>query len=689
MRSSMRNLTIAKASWVTFLFPLILGTCRAQTVPATMPPSVPNLMAPAQQQEPHTGARPSSQIPVAQTQLPAPYPGTIEGFVYWDTTSFSHNPPQTCNGLTVTVLTGSQPGSSQLGTAGVNNFKYVGQVGNFAVCTYAFNKVPTGQNLQVQVGVATPSGFSPAPPAPAPINSVNIINGQCANLWSLSPSSVSDLARHWWTCNNFAYNVNFVLQGSRMMSPTPVTLLPASAQITGSGQTNSGPLLSGNSASSGGLLSGNAVHTVAPVAAVPPPTSLPPPSGVTNRNLGTTRVTTRLPVKLSPPKQGPKITNPKTSGSNSAIIAVLEKQKQAAVAEATQMKLKMPSTGTQVGTQVGPMQTMSATGGTPRVPSVAASAPSAVAAVNSSSTNSNSLISKVGLAPSESIALVCTQDPTMRVITVSGGPGPAIFTQDSNYNFYTITGCSFGEMGTNSKIYIYYQGTFREDFKIQQWSDNWIKFSLDPNLKGVDDQNNLTLVVQREDGTEAAKNGYQFYAARDKVLLPKVPRQYFSLDQFRPDNAITNTWTPTYTSASSGSVAPNMAGLTAEVHWDLSTGQNGAVLGGDDLYDFSKLHSTFALDSASLQWSDLSCTDPNYNQYLTSKTNWDIDWNGNSGIKVTWQGEQCNNTPGSCGGGGGLFSTDCFENPPVSNYGVDVWVVGPRGLDPWTGNPAS
>jgi len=276
----------------------------------------------------------------------------------------------------------------------------------------------------------------------------------------------------------------------------------------------------------------------------------------------------------------------------------------------------------------------------------------------------------------------------MRVLTVSGGPGPAIFTQDSNYNFYTIAGCSFGDVGTNSKVYLYYQGTFREDFQIQQWSDNWIKLSLDPNLKGVDDQNNLTLVVQREDGTEATKNGYQFYAARDKVLLPSVPRQYFSLDQFRPDNAITNSWNPTYTSASSGSVTPNMAGLTAEVHWDISTGQNGSVIGGDDLYDFSKLHSTFALDSALMQYSDLSCADPNYNQFLTSKTNWAIDWYGNSGVKVTWQGQQCNNTPGSCGGGG-LFSTDCFENPPVTNYGVDVWVVGPRGLDPWTGNPTS
>ncbi len=686
MKPWIRSLNNLKMLSRTLLLLPLYAACMAQSVPSTMPAPLPNLTSPAPQQEPHIGTRPSSQIPTTQPRLSAPYPGTIEGFVYWDTSAFNHNPPQSCDGLNVTVLTGPQPGGSQLGTGGINNFKYVGQVGNFAVCTYAFNKVPTGQNLQVQIAVTTPSAFSPAPPSPAPINSVNIINGQCANLWSLSPSSTSDLTRHWWTCNNFAYNVNFVLQGSRMMSPTPVTLLPASPQTpSGSGQTNSSPLLSGNSAPQG-LLSGGAVHTATPGAGViGSPTPLPPPSGITNRNPGGTRVATRLPMKLSPPKQGPKITNPKVGVTNSAIIAVLEKQKQAADAEAIQMKLKMPSTGT----QVGPLQTMSATGA-PRVGAPAAPMPtSVVAGVNPSSTGTSSLIGRATLAPLQTIALTCAQDPTMRVLSVSGGPGPAIFTQDSNYNFYTIAGCSFGEVGTNSKVYIYYRGIFREDFQIQQWSDNWIKLSLDPNLKGIDDQNNLTLVVQREDGTEATRNGYQFYAARDKVLLPKVPRQYFSLDQFRPDNAVTNSWTPTYTSASSGSVAPNMAGLTAEVHWDISTGQNGSVIGGDDLYDFSKLHSTFALDSALMQYSDLSCTDPNYNQFLTSKTNWAIDWYGNSGVKVTWQGQQCNNTPGSCGGGGGLFSTDCFENPPVTNYGVDVWVVGPRGLDPWTGNPTS
>ena len=49
--------------------------------------------------------------------------------------------------------------------------------------------------------------------------------------------------------------------------------------------------------------------------------------------------------------------------------------------------------------------------------------------------------------------------------------------------------------------------SFREDFQIDQWSDNWIKLSIDPNLKGIDDQDNVTLVIQRQDGKQAGKGG--------------------------------------------------------------------------------------------------------------------------------------------------------------------------------------
>jgi hypothetical protein len=390
--------------------------------------------------------------------------------------------------------------------------------------------------------------------------------------------------------------------------------------------------------------------------------------------------TRRVAVALGAPKQSQKVTNPKVAQQDAAIIAVLSTQSQAASAEAAQMKLSLRLPAPQGGTV--PMRTMSATTG-----SSLATAP--VSNANGVIAGAAGHASLGALpAPLHNLALTCSHDPTMRVLTVSGGPTPVIFTPNPKYNFYTITGCSFGNSGTNSKVYIYYQGTFREDFQIQQWSDNFIQVSLDQNITGVDDQNNINFVVQRDDGKQWTKNGYKFYAARQTVRLSQIPNNYFSINQFRPDQSILSSWKPTYTSASSAAVTPNLPGLSAEVHWDITTDPNGSVVGGKDDYDFSHLHSSFVPDSASMEYRDISCTDPNY-PLAKSSNSWSLDWYGNSGLQVSWQGQVCNPAPWNRCGGGPIVHNDCFEGVPESNYGIDVWVTGPRGLDPWTGKPGS
>jgi hypothetical protein len=388
-----------------------------------------------------------------------------------------------------------------------------------------------------------------------------------------------------------------------------------------------------------------------------------------------------MAVALNSPKQGRKITNPKAALHEAAIIAVLQQQRKAADAESAAMKLGIRPVAVQAG--AAPLQTMAATNSGPMAGAPLPMQNGAIA----SSTNRQGIGAALP-ARFNNLALTCSHDPSMRALTVSGGPTPAIFTPDPKYNFYTITGCSFGSAGTNSKAYIYYQGTFREDFQIQQWTDNFIQLSLAQNISGIDDQNNVTLVIQRDDGKQWTKNSYKFYAARQTVLLSSIPRSDFSLNKFRPDNAVVSSWTPTYTSASSASVVPNLPGFSAEVHWDITTDPKGALVGGQDNYDFSHLHSTFALDSISMEWRDVSCTDPNYNQFAASKNNWSIDWYGNSSVQVSWQGQICNPNPHGCGGGP-FVQNDCFANSPESNYGVDVWVTGPRGIDPWTGKPNS
>jgi hypothetical protein len=400
-----------------------------------------------------------------------------------------------------------------------------------------------------------------------------------------------------------------------------------------------------------------------------------PPKGITARRVG---------VVLSAAKQSQKITNPKASSLEAAIIAVLQKQRQAADAEAVQMKLgihpAVPSTA--------PSRTLSAGGNTNTLLASTASQPVSTVA-NSQNSNSTSSANRYGALPQgliPGLALQCGHDPTLRILSVSSGTGAVTFTQDDKYNFYTIAGCSFGDVGPNSKAYIYYQGTFHEDFQIEEWSDNWIKLHLDPKLSGVDDQNNLTLVVQRADGKQTNKAGYKFYAARDTILLKQISQSYFSLNKFRPDTSTIQNWKPTYTSGSSPNVTPNLPGMSAEVHWNLTTDPNDVIVGGNDIYNFNHLHSTFALSNALMGWKDVSCTDPNYDKFVASNNNWNIDWYQSAEIQVSWQGQMCKNTPGSCGGS---FQADCFEGQPESNYGLDVWVTGPRGLDPWTGKPTS
>ena len=632
------------------------------------------------------------------------------------------------------------------------------------------------------------NAFSPAAapqnPAVAPIT---IINAQCNMLPPIVPSSVGDLAAHWGSCQNRAYDVNFALVPSlHVMSSDGGS--GGMLSNANNGAVNPGPIQS----SSRGMLAGgvNPGPQQSPSGGVVPGTLNPPPASTTPRAPGqllparsvaatltnadviglvkggvpesaiinqirssnkkfdfspascqalaqaqvspkildamgdgsvrrcftggirtgarsgaddlnpqplapkgitasqasrTTLTTLRATMVLSAPKQSQKITNPKASSQDAVIIAVLQKQRLAADTEAAQMKLGISP----VVPFTAPSRTMSAGSNANALTSSASTQPVSVAKNGIQSSNSTSATNRYGALPQgliPGVALQCGHDPSLRIMSVSGGAGPATFTQDDKYNFYTITGCSFGDPGPNSKAYIYYQGTFHEDFQIEEWSDNWIKLHLDPKLSGVDDQNNLTLVVQRADGKQTSKGGYKFYAARDTVLLKQIPQTYFSLNKFRPDQSTIQNWKPTYTSGSSPNIKPNLPGMSAEVHWNLTTDPNDVIVGGADIYDFSHLHSTFVLSSALMDWKDVTCTDPNYNQFTASNNNWNIDWYQAAGIQVGWPGQMCKNTPGSCGGS---FQGDCFENLPESNYGIDVWVTGPRGVDPWTGKPTS
>jgi hypothetical protein len=70
----------------------------------------------------------------------------------------------------------------------------------------------------------------------------------------------------------------------------------------------------------------------------------------------------QMKIKLKPPKISPQIKNSRAEQAGAATLALLQRQRQAANAEAAQMKLGIRPIG-QKGVPPGPSQTMSAAGG--------------------------------------------------------------------------------------------------------------------------------------------------------------------------------------------------------------------------------------------------------------------------------------------------------------------------------------
>ena len=423
--------------------------------------------------------------------------------------------------------------------------------------------------------------------------------------------------------------------------------------------------------------------------------------------------------KVGPPKSGPKVANPFAAQKSAAILMQLDQQRKAADKEASEMKLglRTAQTGTLLASP-SPNPNSTSTHGTQttapaRTPAVQAppsppgqrtnvgavaqsparstllkpAGPGAIGPEKTTGSGTGSRAILTAPDPVNTLALTCAHDPTMKILNVSGSYYPATFTTIRKYDAYTITGCSFGDPGPNAKVYLYkdlYKGTgFPLQFQILEWHDNWIHLQLDWNLTGLFDQDNLTLVVQRADGKQASKGGYKFYAAREEVMLRSIPRQHFSLWGLTATN--TSKWTVTYNSPASTTDEMGFQGMTAEAQWDEAIpfmksnfDTAHAPSGGRDVYDFSRLQPGFVPTNAYLQWQDADCSYASGT--LVTVGNFNLEWQSAS-LWVDWQGQSCQNM--RCGG---ITQGDCFA-VPNTNYGLDVWVEGPRGIDPWTGLP--
>jgi hypothetical protein len=380
-------------------------------------------------------------------------------------------------------------------------------------------------------------------------------------------------------------------------------------------------------------------------------------------------------LKFGPPRSGQRIANPIAAQQTASLNSLLMSQRQAANTEAMKLRSANPAATRALNPQPVPPRNS---------PQVLMTKPGSLGPSHTMA--SSTMSSRIAQQPlMNTTALTCAHEPGMKILNVSGSSFPATFTPIQQYNFYTITGCSFGNIGPNAKVYIYKGSVFHEEFRVQEWHDNWINLNLDPNLTGLGDQDNLTLVVQRADGRQASKGGFKFHAARTELLLRDIPRRYFSLDKFNPVNM--SSWKDTYNSPASGTDGYGFGRMSAEVQWfdpNMSFMKSNfdtanAPHAGTDIYDFSHLQPGFVPTGASLEWQDAECGYASGT--LTTTGIFGARWQTGNQLWVNWRGQNCRDM--KCGN---AFEPDCFEQP-LTNYGLDVWVEGPRGVDPWTGLP--
>jgi hypothetical protein len=815
-----------------FIFMIVL-TCAglAAQVSPTMPPPNRNMTGPSAHGSP--GVHPESVA------------GTIEGFVYWDVNTVRHTPANSCSGLAITVSVGSSGGPftayTPLGTLS-NNFKYVGEVKEFLVggkvnvydvCTYGYDKVPVGPDLQVTLTVAQSGAFlPPAFPQFATLGPINIINAKCNMLPRIVNPTASDLATHWSSCQNKAYDVNFVMlktprQQLGLASPPPGTSGSQGGMLSSAprqgmlspGATPSGTQTPSNPASqrmgimptdrpgSGGTVELNPqpfpprqqvtnadvirmvragitesviVHSIqsstkqfdfspASVQALqqahvspkvlaamcdgssyscpilqgnsaqatpgskvelnpqpfPPRVSTPGPSSpgakaslnpqpLPPNAKGTSPVRSTLrPITLSAPKALRKVSNPRLSQQNATIIAVLQQQRQAAEQEASAMRVGVRSAVSGVPSRV------------PATSRVQANTPSQEIGPSKVQDAPGNLSSSIARAPAfNTIALTCSMDPTPRILHVSGGEAPAVFSPEAKYNLYTITGCGFGQSQSGNAAYIYGANGFRANLIIDFWSENGITAHLDPTLAGVLDQGNVSLVIAPAGKQQFQKSGFQFYAARGMPAPDgsdqEVPISYDSTPQSRialfnvanfvagvdqlPSNAVSSF--PSF--SFEGTPVAGWVFRYAYEHNDRISALrstdcfiNDLGFNGDpcnqfyligvkyppdqwqlksDTWDFSTLVPGFQISSYQLYVSTVdpanlcgAATDMSKDAYLDG--DWDFNLTSQNQILVTWPVYYCRDVE---------FGTR--DNVKIqSAYGLAAAVMGPRCIDPWTG----
>ena len=419
------------------------------------------------------------------------------------------------------------------------------------------------------------------------------------------------------------------------------------------------------------------------------------------------------PVKLSAPTALRKLSNARLAQQNAAVISLLDQQKVAAQQDSAAMKLSLRS----AATARTPVMATNFRGHVPA---------SGLTPGQTQSSPGNAAASLGHLPPFNSVVLACSMDQTPRILRVNGGQAPGIFTPEAKYNQYTIVGCTFGQ--AQGTAHIFAGNGFTANLYIDFWSNNGITAHLDPALAGVLDQNNVTLVVVPTGQQQIQKSGFKFYAARGMPQPDgsdqEVALTYDSMPQARvnlynanpvlagynrvPQNggskfpSFSFQGTPVagwvfryaYGHSDAGNqfnVNPgNWSCFINDVSYSQSSNANPCAnyfdrwqTFGTDTWDFSGLLSGFAISSYELYYENidastqLCCSWDNTNHGCGTTGNWDFNLTSPAQITVTWPVYWCWDTEAT--------PFDRLNQQEQSAYGLAVWVLGPRCVDPWTG----
>lgn len=411
------------------------------------------------------------------------------------------------------------------------------------------------------------------------------------------------------------------------------------------GPCGSGPgnntALAGSGAAGGG--SGTLLHAKTPASVSPVAATGRPAARLTPQQLAA--IFAKLHAAKG--KLTPVVGNPASGQGNGSVLALLQQQKQVALAERSQSPPSSPApSSTMQRAALAPMA------GRGVLATTAAPVPSTP-------------VSRLMTVTSSAITVSCATVHGPSIATVSGQQGSsAVFTQDPQYNLFTIRGCNFGQNKGQGQLNSA-SGRKLTDLTIDSWTDTLITAEVPSTLTGALDQDNVSLLLFPGNGPQVQKSGFRFSAKRAEIHLASIPAGQVTLATISDSDG-----SPVQAKLSS----PYTVGAAA-----MSGGvdRNNVVRfsGGTDVFNFARLKPGFTIEKFQVnELSNASCNDLGP---TTTTTYTDGNWNwqlSGSTIRVSWQEQHCHDA--------------YFGDASDAGYGLDIWLSGPvlgPGDSPWQG----